>query len=286
MSELQPNYKVNSPVAPAPAATPVTDLIYLGQIDDGVAAAKKRMYLLGYWDGSEFTDTVDATMMYYIDQMDWLDERIISRARLTVSQLNSLLLEQLDKLLVIPVGTPIQAEQPAKAQYDSMFNKSGVNPKFLVPDFVRKNPQTVYGSLDNVRLVRVTSPYPLVIAWNKNQSTSRLLVNEIVATAIVDALTDFCDNTTEQEREKSGINLYGGCYNKRKVRGGSSWSSHAWGVSFDFNPEANRMGAKVTDTAFYKDHVHKQFANCLHRQGFRTLEHDLMHFQFVPSQHR
>jgi hypothetical protein len=37
------------------------------------------------------------------------------------------------------------------------------------------------------------------------------------------------------------LELYAGCYNFRKMRGGSNWSLHAWGAAIDFDPARNGL---------------------------------------------
>ena len=44
-----------------------------------------------------------------------------------------------------------------------------------------------------------------------------------------------------QEIDDLGLNLFGGCFNKRKKRGGSTWSTHSWGMALDFDPAQNRL---------------------------------------------
>lgn len=44
---------------------------------------------------------------------------------------------------------------------------------------------------------------------------------------------------SKDARDEAGILTYDGLYNPRKMRGGSSWSMHAWAIAIDFNAEHN-----------------------------------------------
>lgn len=44
-----------------------------------------------------------------------------------------------------------------------------------------------------------------------------------------------------QERKTIGLDLFGGSLNVRKMRGGSAYSMHSWGIAIDFDPERNQL---------------------------------------------
>jgi len=54
----------------------------------------------------------------------------------------------------------------------------------------------------------------------------------------------------EAEFRRLKLDMYGGCYNKRRIRGGKSWSTHAFGAAMDIWPNKN-IG---------RDWMHFQFA--------------------------
>ena len=43
------------------------------------------------------------------------------------------------------------------------------------------------------------------------------------------------------ELKRLRLDLYGGCFFARKKRGGSTWSTHAWAVALDWDPERNQL---------------------------------------------
>lgn len=40
------------------------------------------------------------------------------------------------------------------------------------------------------------------------------------------------------------VKTFGGCLNKRLMRGGNTWSMHSWGIAIDLNAQWNRFGQK------------------------------------------
>ena len=270
-------------------------IITLGISNDKLIALKEKMYILGFWDTSEFTPVADGTFMYWFEA---LKKSYGTSGHTSIHDLSNLLDEAFEPMLGI-TGAPAYKPQGLGVPASGLFlPKNGVTPgtkppaaytvnrAYLVPKEVSKKPSIVYGSVDKIELVKVRSPILLTIAWNTNLHARTLTVNKIVAEAIIASLNELNGMFSQQELDDSGIKLYGGCYNKRRVRGGTTWSSHSWGTSFDFNPLGNRMGAEPTTTKFFTCPVHTKFAEILYKNGFRTLSHDLMHWQYVPMNYR
>ncbi len=54
--------------------------------------------------------------------------------------------------------------------------------------------------------------------------------------------TEAYDRMTMDYLRKYGLDLYGGGFNYRKKRGGTSLSTHSWGIAVDLDPARNGMG--------------------------------------------
>ena len=97
-----------------------------------------------------------------------------------------------------------------------------------------------YGSVGEHQTTLVL-PYQMKIAWDTSKTVTRMSVHEKVhdsAKACFDRIADAYDAA---KRAEIGIDLFGGCLNVRKMRGGSAYSMHSWGIAIDFDPERNQL---------------------------------------------
>lgn len=75
------------------------------------------------------------------------------------------------------------------------------------------------------------------------------------------------------------IKTFGGCLNKRLMRGGTNWSMHSWGIAIDLNAQWNQFGQKNFEMT-------EDLAKCFEDVGFvwggRWVgNYDAMHFQYA-----
>lgn len=65
------------------------------------------------------------------------------------------------------------------------------------------------------------------------------------------------------ERGLAGeLETFDGCYNVRKMKGGSGYSVHSWGLAVDFNAAENPFGGQVTFS--------NEFIRCFADAGFES----------------
>lgn len=91
------------------------------------------------------------------------------------------------------------------------------------------------------RQVMLELPYTHKLAWDKTQHISRYSCHEKVHDSLKRILTRVLEHYGEERIQALRLDLFGGCYNKRKKKGGTNWSMHAWGVAVDYDPENNRF---------------------------------------------
>jgi len=108
--------------------------------------------------------------------------------------------------------------------------------------------------------------------------------HEKVATPLTTIYREAAKHYGEKEFRKLGLDLFGGCYNYRNMRGGTSLSTHAYGVAVDHDPERNQL-RWGKDRAEFAKPVYDPFWAIVEAQGAvslgRARNYDWMHFQFA-----
>ncbi len=90
-------------------------------------------------------------------------------------------------------------------------------------------------------LVNVDLPYTMRLAWDLNTSLNRIRCHNKVADSVRRVLTAALQHYGNQQLRELRLDRFGGCYNPRRKRGGSAWSTHAWGIALDFDPDRNQL---------------------------------------------
>jgi hypothetical protein len=84
-------------------------------------------------------------------------------------------------------------------------------------------------------------PFDMRLAWEKRQKITRFSIHEKVHDSAKRCFERIANEYDQKARELTGIDLFGGCLNVRKMRGGNAWSMHAWGVAIDLDPARNQL---------------------------------------------
>jgi len=80
---------------------------------------------------------------------------------------------------------------------------------------------------DESQLTSVNLPYQWRLVWDTNTRLSRLRCHAKVANSVLQVLTGVLPHYGQQKIRLLRLDLFGGCYNYRRMRGGSVWSTHA-----------------------------------------------------------
>lgn len=89
--------------------------------------------------------------------------------------------------------------------------------------------------------VQIEIPFDMVLAWDKGARVRKMTLHKRVAPSAEKVLQRVAGIYSAPERANLGINIFGGSLNVRRMRGGSSYSMHSWGIAIDFDPERNQL---------------------------------------------
>ena len=87
----------------------------------------------------------------------------------------------------------------------------------------------------------INLPFTMKLAWDKRQKINRFTINSRCAESALRCFERIAATYDARQRADLGIDLFGGCYNNRNMRGGSQLSTHAFAAAIDFSPEENQL---------------------------------------------
>jgi hypothetical protein len=133
-------------------------------------------------------------------------------------------------------------------------------------------------------LTSIILPYPMRLSWDKNVKVTKIRCHKLVANNLELIFNDLLNTYGLQSIQQLGIDLYGGCYNYRKMRGGDDWSRHSWGVAIDLDPERNQLHETKKSARFAKPE-YKPMIDIFYKHGFLSMgvekNYDWMHFEIA-----
>lgn len=104
----------------------------------------------------------------------------------------------------------------------------------------QKDVEKFYGKPGSNQTI-IDLPFKMRIAWDTRKVIKSFSIHEKVHDSALRCFERIADAYDEDMRREIGIDLFGGCLNVRKMRGGSNWSMHAYGVAIDFDPARNML---------------------------------------------
>ncbi len=98
-----------------------------------------------------------------------------------------------------------------------------------------------YGQAGAPAMKKVRCPWTLRLAWDLGTKVQNISCNAKVANSVESVLTKVHQHYGEPALQQLRLDLYGGCFAARKKRGGTTWSTHAWAVALDWDPDRNQL---------------------------------------------
>lgn len=150
-----------------------------------------------------------------------------------------------------------------------------LNTKQTIDIFGKPNQNGTY-------LTTIKLPYPMRLAWDKDTKVSTMRCHKLLADKFLAVFNDLLKHYGYEKIIELGIDLFGGCFNFRAMRGGSDYSKHSWGIAIDLDPERNKL-KETSRTARFARPEYIPMIDIFYKHGFISLgcekNYDWMHFE-------
>jgi len=150
-----------------------------------------------------------------------------------------------------------------------------LNTSKIIAKYGKPNQQGSY-------LTTIQLPYPMRLAWDKKTTVKTMRCHKLVADDFQKVFADLLAHYGLVKIQELGIDLFGGCFNFRAMRGGSDYSRHSWGIAIDLDPEGNQL-KETSKTARFARAEYQPMIDIFYKHGFVSLgrekNYDWMHFE-------
>lgn len=131
---------------------------------------------------------------------------------------------------------------------------------------------------------RINLPYEMKLAWNTRQKVTRMTCHQKVAEPMQYIFEAALDHYGLDGIQELRLDYFGGSLNVRKMRGGSRYSMHSWGIAVDLDPVNNQL-RWGRDRATFARAEYEPFWQIVESTGAISLgrlrNFDWMHWQFA-----
>ena len=132
---------------------------------------------------------------------------------------------------------------------------------------------------DESNLVFIVPAYPLKY---DGKNVSKIRCHKLISNQLENVFKEVLKAYGLEQIFQLYLNVYGGSYNNRPIRGGTKPSTHAWGIAIDMFPTGNSLNANKDKAAFARPE-YKKWMDIWRANGFYNLgevkNYDFMHFQ-------
>lgn len=145
------------------------------------------------------------------------------------------------------------------------------------------NVPSYYGNV-GTRQVKCNVPFKMVLAWDPKTTLTSYSCHELVKEPMERIWNRTLEHYGYTKIVQLRLHYFGGCLNVRRMRGGSSWSMHSWGIAVDIDPERNTLTMNAKQATLSKP-VYDKFWQFVYDEGAISLgkerDYDWQHFQFA-----
>lgn len=146
----------------------------------------------------------------------------------------------------------------------------------------------IYGEPgDESNLTMLTLPYNMRLSWDLDTVVHRIRCHKKVKLNLEYIFEDILNTYGISNIKDLRIDVFGGCYNNRPIRGGTRPSKHSWGIALDLDPVNNQLKWNKDKASFAKPE-YQDMITIFYKYGFLNLgvekDYDWMHFEVqIPS---
>ncbi len=180
--------------------------------------------------------------------------------------------DRYDPLLKVDKFWGPKSQESCRAYLRSLMPKPNPWPN---PD--QRSLKKFYGEPgDESNLVMIEFPYPM---YYGGKHVTRTRVHKKCADSLLKVLNNIKDLFPHHPQVQDEANDYGGIFNFRNKRGGTSYSLHAWGAAIDLDADDNTF----RDSWPMKADMPLEIMECFAREGWKSAGafwgYDAMHFE-------
>lgn len=143
-----------------------------------------------------------------------------------------------------------------------------------------------YGAPGTNRLINqlrmFALPLPMRIDWDLDTTVTRVQLHQKCGDSAMTAILEVIRHYGEKRWRELGLDRNAGTYNPRKMRGGTSWSMHAYGCAWDFFAGPNGLTTRCPQ-ALFCGQEYQAFFDIWEKHGWtslgRAIGRDWMHVQ-------
>lgn len=132
--------------------------------------------------------------------------------------------------------------------------------------------------------VKCQLPFTMVLAWDTGTKLTSYSCHKLVKEPMERIWNRVYEHYGYDKIVDLRLHMFGGCLNVRKMRGGSSWSMHAWGIAVDIDPERNALHMNKNQASLSKS-AYDKYWEFIYDEGAIGLgperDFDWMHWQFA-----
>lgn len=133
----------------------------------------------------------------------------------------------------------------SKLEIPSLFLRQKDSPPNKKPKYPHDDTKSLtryYGKPgDESKHTFIDLPYKMKLAWEPSTTVSRMRLHEKCANDFLNFFKDIASYYTPAQIAASGLDMFGGSYNNRAIRGGTRASTHAFACAVDLNPAENQL---------------------------------------------